>query len=446
MRGPRFPASRKAIGAVVVVLTSVPLACPAAAQQVPLPTLDGAEPRVAERVRRARAAVEGAPHRAVAWGNYGMVLDAHRFLAEAALAYERAHALDEQDFRWPYFLASVLDLSDPESATGWYETALEIDPTYAPARIRFGETLEKLGQAEAALRQFSRAAELDASNPFGPFGLGRVALARGEIEIAVQHLERAYELAPRLQAVVVTLARAYHRVGRTEAATSMASRARGLPRVAHHPDELRSEVSRLAVDRESYLRRARTFLDIDRPEEALEEVQMLLDVDPRDGEALLLLAEVRDRQGETAAALGAAERALDLGSDVSGAGALLASLLFKSGRFAEAERRAAEVLERRPGDVHMLLLLAMTAAQRGDADAMMERLDRAVELDPEDPELRMLLAQLLADVAASYADIGEFTGAVRRLEQAISVLEASVSSSVELQALRERLTSYRARL
>jgi tetratricopeptide (TPR) repeat protein len=400
---------------------------------------------VAERVREAHAAVEGAPHRAVAWGNYGMMLDAHRFTAPAVEAYERAHDLDPRDFRWPYFLAAILDLSLPQRAVGWYEIALELDPGYAPARIRFAETLEKLGRVAEARRQFARAADLEPRNPYAPFGLGRTALAEGAVDEAVRQLERAAELAPRLQAVVVTLARAYQRAGRGEEAAATAARARGLPRMAHHPDELRAEVGRLAVDRESYLRRARTHLDVSRPDEALAQVREVLAEDPEDAEALLLLAEAQDRRGETAAALAAAEEALQLGSEVPGAGSLVASLLFKAERFAEAEDQAEDVLARRP-DVHMLLLLAMTAARRGDAGDMLRRLDAAIELGTDDPQLSRLLGGLLADVAASYAELGRFAEATHRLEQAVAVLEASGAAAEELERMRAQLARYRAEL
>lgn len=439
------PSPRPTVALALFVLWLGTAAVVAAEQAVPMPDLAAAESRVAATVLAARAAVEGAPQRAIAWGHYGMVLDAHRFAAEAAAAYEQAHALDPQELRWPYFLALVLDLSQPERAVPWFEAALQIDPSYVPARIRFGETLEKLGRMDEAQEQFRRAADIDPESPFAAFGLGRMALAKGAVGEAIEHLERAYSLAPRLQAIVVTLARAYHRAGREEEAQRKSREARGLPRVAHHPDNLKAEVGRLAVDRESYLRRARTFLDLNRAMEAAGEVKALLDADADDAEALLLLAEVRDRQGDAAASLAAAERALAVDGEVAGGRALLASLLFKAGRFAQAESRAREVLDRQPEDVHMLLLLAMTAARRGEADAMLARLDEAIALGTEDPELRRLLVQLLVDVADSYAEIEQYGEAVRRLEQAVSLLEAAGSPPEELALPRQRLERYRSR-
>jgi len=60
---------------------------------LPLPAPEGLEPQVAARIEELAQRVRAAPEAAGAWGELGMLLDAHRFYAEAAECYRRA--LDE---------------------------------------------------------------------------------------------------------------------------------------------------------------------------------------------------------------------------------------------------------------------------------------------------------------------------------------------------------------
>ena len=288
------------------------------AQAPPLPDLGGSEPQVASKIRSARDRVEsdGSDE---AWGRYAMILEAHRYTEEAEIAYRKAFELDGEDVRWPYLLGSMLEYFDPEEARLWHQRAIALDADYAPGRYRAGQTFEKLGRLDDAEQQFSRALQLDPSLGLAYFGLGRVALARGESDAAVRHLERAYGLSPEVQAVVATLARSYHRVGRTEEARRLAAEARTLPRMTHHLDPRRSAMMDEAVSTESYLRRSRTYMEVGQLERSLKVLQELLAGQPDNHEAHFAAAGVLDRMGRAQEAVQAARRALELEPDLPGA-------------------------------------------------------------------------------------------------------------------------------
>jgi tetratricopeptide (TPR) repeat protein len=408
-------------------------------QALPAPAVERVEPRVRERLLERWRAVERAPEDAEAWGRYGMALEAHRQLAPAEIAYREAHRLAPKEFRWPYFLGTLLEYRDPAGAARWLETAVALDRSYAPARVRLGEVLEKLGRSVDALAQFEQAERLDPTNPLAPFGRGRLTLAAGDVGGAVAHLERAYRLDRNVQAIVVTLSRALYRQGDEERARRLAVEARSLPRMTHHPDPRRAAVRDEAVDTESYLRRARTHLEVGQAARALAEVSELLRTDPDHAEAHLLAAAIHDELGDAGAAARAAKAALALDPDLVRARAVLAGVLLKSGRFAEAEAEARQVLARDPDDFHMLLVVALVSAQGGEVATMIAHLDRAYEARTADQQLRRLLRQLLLDLVDSFAAVGNRREAASRLEQVIELAREDGEPESALAELRRRL-------
>lgn len=402
------------------------------AQAPPLPDLGASEPQVSAKIRSAqeRAARDGDDE---AWGRYAMILEAHRHTEEAQVAYRRAAELDGEDVRWPYLLASMLEYFEPEEARVWHERALALDPDYAPGRYRAGQTFEKLGRLDEAEKQFLRAVQLDGRLGLAHFGLGRVALARGDSQAAVRHLERAYELSPEVQAVVATLARAYHRVGRTEEAKRLAAEARTLPRMTHHLDPRRAAMMDEAVSTESYLRRSRTYMEVGQLERSLGVLSALLAEQPDNHEAHFAAAGLLDRMGRTRDAVTSARRALELEPDLPGARAVLAGALFKGGDFAAARREAESVLRKEPRNFHMLLVTSMIAAGSGETDLMVSRLDRAYEARDGDRELRGVLRGLLQDLGESFAAIGERGEAAKRFRwiRQLAVEEGAPASALE---------------
>ena len=234
-------------------------------------------------------------------------------------------------------------------------------------------------------------------------------------------------------------------MGRSDLAARRAEEAKRLPRMVHHRDERRAAVDAMAVDRESYLRRSRTYSDVGRFDLALLELLEILKVEPDLAEGHLAAAGVYDALGRPADALASVETALVLGGDEGEATPLRASVLFKLGRLEEAEKDARVVLQDSPEDVHMLLLLSMGAAQRGDVTTLVETLDRVQALQTNDPELGRLLVLVLDDVAASYAAIGRYDVAQERIEQVLAIIDRLGESVGEAETYRGRLELYRSR-
>jgi tetratricopeptide (TPR) repeat protein len=415
----------------------------AAAAVPPLPDLAGAEPRVAAKIADLHRALEQKPGDGEAWGRYGMTLDAHRYAQAAAAAYQRATELDPRDFRWWYFLGALQETAAPAEAARSLEAALRLDSAYAPAHIRLARTLEALARRDEALAHYREAIRLAPDDPMGYLGAGRITLATGDTRGAIALLEQARQHGPRIQAVIATLARAYQRAGDNARADALAAEARDLPRMMHHHDPRHAAIGNEAVDRESFLRRAKTSLETGQAARARTQLEELLRLEPTDAEAWLALAGVEDQLGNREQALAAARRALELDPRLPGGHSILANALFQMGRIDEAERAARTALESDPDDARLHVLMSMVAAQRGDIAAVTSHLDTAYAGGAGDRQLRAVMRTLLAELAGALEDVGRRAEAARRWEQVLHLLRLDGASVAERSAVEARIKGLR---
>ncbi len=427
-------------------MAALVLVATAARGQLELPDLSGAEAPVRAKIERAHAEVERAPRDGEAWGRLGMTLDAHELYDAAKIAYGQAAALDASDFRWPYHLGCLFEVSRPVEAVPWFERAVAIDPDYAPARIRFGELLEKLARFDQARSQLLAARRLDPHNAFAPLGLGRIELNAGRVPAALPLLEAAHALAPETRAVVATLSQAYFRSGQPDRARQLAEEARLLPRKTYRPDQRRAAIRGEAVDLRSYLNRANTMRDVGQLAEARREIEALLAIAPNMAEAQYVAAGIYDRLGEAAPAVAAATRSLELEPGYADIRPILAGNLLKLRRFDEAQAAAQRALEEDPDDPNLHLVLALVSAERGDVKALAGHLDRAYAIGTPDPAMRKVMLALLDDLSSSFADVGLWKEAAERCDQAVTVARALGEPPAAVAELERRREDYRSHL
>lgn len=227
-------AARFASRAALALLLCSALACGGARREVveaPPPDPDTGEfmAGVAWRIATARQRVLDDPRSAEAWGELGMVFQAHLLMDDAGECYERARALDPGEFRWPY-LAAVVGRGhiSREQRLELLIRAHALNSVYPPLNIRIGELLlERDRPAEAGLH-FQRALEGAPEDSHAWLGLGRVALAQGDLESARELLERARWMEWDHREVWIALVRVYELSGRMDLARRAAQRAEQL--------------------------------------------------------------------------------------------------------------------------------------------------------------------------------------------------------------------------
>lgn len=419
--------------ALLLVLATTPLH----AQEIPEPQLAGAEPAVRQRLTTQAADLRADPENGDAWGRYGMTLEAHTFTDEAIAAYRQAHELSPGTFRWPYLLAALVDERSAGESLPLYRAALVLDPDYAPARVRYAETLERTGQFDDAAAEYERAAQLMPANAHAHAGLGRLALAAGDFVAAIRHLSRARDLAPENRSFAVTLAQAHARAGDRERGQQIAAAARSLGRINYRNDPIRSSVHDLALDVRSYLRRANAHRVHGELELAQRQLRAGIAVDGSRPELHFALAEVLAASGDQPGSLVAARRAYQLHPELEGVAAFLARALFQTGDLSGALAMAEEALDVAAGDVNMMLLVAIISAERGDVVRTVENLDRAYQTRPQDAPTRNALIQLLTDVGEAMASSGFQDAAAVQFEKALDLAEEAETPDVAV--LRRRL-------
>ena len=263
-------------------------------------------------------------------------------------------------------------------------------------------------------------------------GLGRLALARSEVDQALRHLERAYELSPETQAIVATLSRARHRAGDRDGARRLAQAARGLPPMIHHRDPRRAEVDVLAVDSESFLRRSKTYRETGQLQPSLAELLRMIEFEPGNAQAHFAAAGVYDRMNRPREAAASARRALEIDADLAGGRGGAGGRAVQAWPLRPGGGRGGAGAGDDPADVHMLLVTTMLAMRANDVGRALERLDRAAAAGASEPHLRDLMVQLQLELADALAGAGLYDDAGRRIEQVIETLERAGTGEAEL--------------
>lgn len=329
-----------------------------------------------------RAAIEAAWERVVrepqllaAWVDYGTLLATHDWRVDAAAAFERAEALEQKEFRWPYLQGVLLATRDVEKALHAVERALRLDDGYAPAHVSRGKLLRDLSRYADARACFEKAAALDARNLDAWLALGQLSLEERAPEAAETALRKALALQPKHPEVNSALAAACFALKRKEEAERFAKAARdNAAKLA--PDDPRAALSAPPITAGDYTDAAIARMQQGRIAEA---------------EALLLQALALDRKSAVA-----------WGN--------LARLQLARGDTTSAEQSLLEATALVP-TVTTLRSLARLRHGRGQKSEAIDHLRAAAALDRDDVELARELGGWLLE-ASRFAEAADAFGAV----------------------------------
>jgi tetratricopeptide (TPR) repeat protein len=231
----------------------------AAAGQASLPhiSLESFPAPARESLSRARREATVNPSNPQAVGAFARALHAWELWDAALQAYERTGQLDPASFAWSYLEAVVLQrLARHTEAATALRKALAIAPDYLPARVRLAEALLAAGALAESKPLFVALSKEASAEPVAELGLGRIAAAEGQHDVAVMHLERAIALFPELGAAHYALARSYRALGRLDDARRAAAlNAQHGPRWPALDDKVLEGVTALKDDAPAQVRR-----------------------------------------------------------------------------------------------------------------------------------------------------------------------------------------------
>jgi tetratricopeptide (TPR) repeat protein len=194
------------------------LSCGSSVPPVPAVSVAGLDADVRGALQKAHDEAVAKPKNGAASGRLGMVLEAHQLYDPAVLAYRRAIRLEPKEFAWRYYLA--LSLQQPDQALSAIEDALKIRTDYAPAILKRGELLYKLGrlkESEAALQPLLAK---DPNSAVTLYQLARVKYGESDFAAAEDFYRRACTAYPTFGAAWYGLAETGKRLGHTAESAS----------------------------------------------------------------------------------------------------------------------------------------------------------------------------------------------------------------------------------
>jgi len=386
------------------------------ALDVPMPSLEGAEALVAERVREAAEGIVRDSGSSAAWGRLGVVYELNGFTGEALPCYQQASKLDPDEWRWPYFAGIALVDDDPAAAAEHFARAAEIAPEYAPLEFRRGMLALNGRDLDAAQRHFERTLELDPGFVNALLGQAHVAVARKDPAVALKIIERAVALAPDESAVHFHRGEAYRMLGQPERAAladRMGDSSAILPGddgFATLVDPERDEATLAeGVTVEWLSRNAVRHLDAGRNAQAMEALRQAIEEEPDSVDLRLAISRALAQLGSYDQAGIEAEHALRLDGDRAESYVQMGDVLGRVGRTEQSERAFRRALEIDPDLPQAQGGLGLLMAEIGNLDEAIDLLSAASAALPGDVDLQYNLAAAYVrrgdiDDAAAVAD------------------------------------------
>jgi Flp pilus assembly protein TadD len=259
---------------------------------------------------------------------------------------------------------------------------------------------------------------LDPAHRGAMIGLGELALRRGDVDQALQHLHQAENLVFHDNEVHEKLARAYQRRGDETAARRHAALAADHPHLApiHDPDLAARDEE--AVSSKALSSRALAQVRRGAHAEALATFRTLLAAQPQNARYRANYAGALHQAGSTAEALAEFEEALRLSSTDPETFAAYAVALLDAGRPAEAERHAREALRLNPQADEPHHTLGSIRQQQGRLAEAEAEFRRAISLN--------------AVHARSYNNLGNVLAAQGRLDDARAAWQSAVDCGLHV--------------
>ena len=374
------------------------------APPVRLPQIDGFEADVQMQLRDAHVALEVAIEaRTVTgdqFGSLGMLFAAYGLVDGAEAAYLNARGVDPAEFRWQYYLGVLYDTtSRPDQAIPALDRALELNSGYVPGLARLGDLLAGQGRTAEATGRYREALRLDpACNPC-LVGLGQMALQDRDFETAVEHLERALQMAPGAATIRYPLALAYRGLGEdAKAQAQLDARAEatlntGMGRQLDRPgvfDPLLQVLDGLAVAGNVAMEARGVMAAREgRWAVAISEFEALVVSDPENAVSRNLLAVALLTTGDRDGARHQYQETLRIDPGHARANLQLGLLLVDDGQEQAAIVRFRAAVEADPGANMAYLNLAGALLRNGDAGEAADVYDALLALDPSNAPARL---------------------------------------------------------
>ncbi|MCP4189734.1 MAG: tetratricopeptide repeat protein [Planctomycetaceae bacterium] len=335
------------------------------------PTLEseGVDPEVIQAIDQARQQVEASPHTPAAWGELGMLLQAHKFHQPASVCYEQAAKLAPTDFRWPYYQAKTVALLDPQRADTHLKTAVALcDNTPPEPRLMRIEILLELSQLDRAEKELKTFFKSDPDNPRARMAEARMLFMQGEHQTSLarlqaldQQLTDRGEFRGRRQSLHLLMAEALRRLGKIEEAEQTREKAMAQADL-RWPDPLLEAVNDRQTGLKADLVDADLLFGRGEFQSSIHLLRSTVKRYPDSVWGRILLARALIRTGAPDSPLGSNA---------------------KQQRLLAAEKQLTQALAQDPHSVEAKFRLAIIKTYQGDSDAATNLYRQAIQLKPD---------------------------------------------------------------
>nr|CAD1831302.1 unnamed protein product [Ananas comosus var. bracteatus] len=165
---------------------------------------------------------------------------------------------------------------DHETALKTFQRAVHLDPRFAYAHTLCGHEYVALEDFENGIKSYQSALQVDERHYNSWYGLGVLYLRQEKFEFAEHHFRRALHINPRSSVLMCYLGMALHALKR-------------------NGDALEMMVQAISADRKNPLpmyQKAQILISLERYEEALEELEHLIEFAPRESSVYALMGNI----------------------------------------------------------------------------------------------------------------------------------------------------------
>lgn len=395
------------------------------AASLPSLKLEGMDPAVSNAIYQAKAEIEKAPQSGAAWGRLGSVLAVHDYILESDGCFAQAEKLESKEVRWPYLRGLALSGENLDTALPCLERAARLNSDAPAPRLRYAEALierGKLGEAEAQILQVYKKDDRD---PRALLGLGRIALARGQVSESLKYLKLSSELAPYIRATHALLATVHQRLGNGTEAEQALKRASTLPETPEWSDPYLAEANALRKGKAAATLVADLLLQKGQASKAVEIMKPVTRQYPDFVKGWIMLGKACNELKDYTAAEKALRQAAQLEPNSVDVKNELGSALFGQSRYKEAETAYREALQIKSNQAEAWFNLGLALMNQKENEQAIESFQNAVRYKP--------------DMTYAYLRWGQALGRLKRVPEAIQQMQQALRLDPENAEAKEML-------
>jgi tetratricopeptide (TPR) repeat protein len=204
------------------------------------------EPELRAVLNKARQRVIDEPRSDQVWGELGLMFRAHAFNQESIACFSEAAKLNAASPRWPYLIGCVNLVVSPDAAIPSFRAAYSLATQQndrSTTRLQLADALLDHNELDEASRLYNEELAANPQSPRSHYGLGVIAVKRGDPSLAVDHLLFAAKNPTSRQKASALLATTCYQLGQTDKASRYSQESSQPPADEPWPDSLDPGVS-----------------------------------------------------------------------------------------------------------------------------------------------------------------------------------------------------------